>query len=242
MESIIKLKNMEYKKSEYVVLKHIDFTLYKGDFLCIIGKTGSGKSSFGKMLSNSDIYQNKDLNIKYAYKKSLDYYDTLYEYFGVQKNNKEVLELAQNLELSEYLDYKPSSLSYGYQSLICLMEALLVNPDVLIVDSLLDGLSMSLHDKVLKFLKSLNHKKNITIIYITENVSDALLFRKIAIISDGTIVYNGTLKKSLIDLNIWKKAGLELPFEIELSKKLEYYGLVDEPIFSVDKLVDKLWK
>ena len=44
MESIIKLKNMEYKKSEYVVLKHIDFTLYKGDFLCIIGKTGSGKT------------------------------------------------------------------------------------------------------------------------------------------------------------------------------------------------------
>ena len=122
------------------------------------------------------------------------------------------------------------------------MEALLVNPDVLIIDSLLDGLSMPLHDKVLKFLKSLNYKKNITIIYITENISDALLFRKIAIISDGTIVYNGTLKKSFIDLNIWKKAGLELPFEIELSKKLEYYGLVDGPIFSVDKLVDKLWK
>ncbi len=36
------------------------------------------------------------------------------------------------------------------------MEALLVNPDVLIIDSLLDGLSMPLHDKVLKFLKSLN--------------------------------------------------------------------------------------
>ena len=46
----------------------------------------------------------------------------------------------------------------------------------------------------------------------------------------------------LQDDKIWKEAGMKLPFMADLSLKLKYYNLLDEPILDMNKMVKQLWK
>jgi len=49
-ETILELKNVSIFQGDSMVLNHVNFEMKKGDFVYLIGKTGSGKSSFMKTL------------------------------------------------------------------------------------------------------------------------------------------------------------------------------------------------
>lgn len=245
MENIIEVSNLTYKMKTKVILKDITFTLREGDIFCIIGPTGSGKSTLGKLLVRDTSNQ-----IKISQKTKKEYVtptfnckgDTVYEYVDSTVSKEEVKRCAKELGIIEYLDCRPSTLSYGIQCLLQLLKALLQHPDILILDSILDSVDALTREKVIKYLKKMNRIDHTTIIYITENIEDILFFKKIMILNNGYIQYYGTLESSLKKEDIWRDSHLSYPFEIELSKKLKYYGLVDKPLLSIDKLVDTLWK
>lgn len=154
----------------------------------------------------------------------------------------DVDKLAKTLGVIDILDCKPSTLSYGLQCLVHLMEALIIPCDVLLLDDLLDGLDLALREKVFKYLKKLNRDKNVTIIYATQNSNDILYFKKLIMLNQGKLVYYGKIEDSFLNDELWRSCSISYPFEVELSKKLKYYGLVDKNILSIDKLVNTLWK
>lgn len=245
MENIIEVNHLTCQIEEKLILNDITFSLKKGDFLCIVGAIGSGKSTLERLLfsnTNKKIKIDKNLKMEYIPPIFPLEGDTVYQYLETTKSIEKINDLAKQLGILKYLDCKPSTLSYGIQCLLQLMKSLLKNPDVLFLDSILDGLDTLSREKILKFLKKLNCTEHITIIYATENTNDLLFFKKIMILNQGSLYYFGTLAKAFSSDEIWKNSNLPYPFEVELSKKLKYYGLVDEPLFSIDKLVNTLWK
>ena len=72
-------------------------------------------------------------------------------------------------------------------------------------------------------------------------MNDILYGKRVVILNDKKIILDSKLKKSFNE-KIFKQASLELPFMVSLSNKLSYYGLVDETITDMNKMVNKLWK
>ena len=79
------------------------------------------------------------------------------------------------------------------------------------------------------------------IINITTYMDDTLLGDNIIIMDKGKIVLNGTKEDVFEQNDIIKKVGLDLPFIIDLSIKLKYYGLVDRIYFNMEELIDVIW-
>ena len=94
---------------------------------------------------------------------------------------------------------------------------------------------------VLKVLTDLN-KEGMTIINITHNSEELLYGNEIIVLNGGIIQDQGITKELLRKEKLFKNNGLELPFVVDLSYKLKYYGLVDDIVLDIDELVNKIWK
>ena len=62
------------------------------------------------------------------------------------------------------------------------------------------------------------------------------------VLNNGNIIMEGQPLSILREESILNRAGLELPFMIDLSLKLEFYELLNEEITDMDRMVDTLWK
>ena len=58
----------------------------------------------------------------------------------------------------------------------------------------------------------------------------------------GNIVLNGPKEFVFLEEKTFNKLGLKLPFIVELTTKLQYYGLIDHLIFDMEELVNEIWK
>ena len=92
--------------------------------------------------------------------------------------------------------------------------------------------------KLIKYLKD-NQKR---IINYTLDIEETLLFDYIIVIHDQKIIMEGPTKNILTEEKILKKLGFNLPFVVELSNGLKYYGLIPEIYFDNESLVQALWK
>ena len=92
--------------------------------------------------------------------------------------------------------------------------------------------------KLIKYLKD-NQKR---IINYTLDIEETLLFDYIIVIHDQKIIMEGPTKDILTEEKILKKLGFNLPFVVELSNGLKYYGLIPEIYFDNESLVQALWK
>ena len=269
MANIIIAENLSYSCGKNKVLDNISITVEKGTFTSIIGSSGCGKSIIGKTLLGlvefdgnvtiSDIKVTKN-NVS----KINNYVDILFEnpdnQFIIDNVEEELMFILENLnydskdidtkinEIVELLDIKEllkksmNQLSSGEKQLVSLATILIKEPKLLIIDNaftMLDGVTKN---KVLKVLKKLQKEKEMTIIFITSNIEDTVYSDKIIVLNNGKIVLEGTKNAVYKEEKLLKKIGLNLPFMVDLSNKLSYYGLIDKTLLNMENMVDKLWK
>ena len=65
---------------------------------------------------------------------------------------------------------------------------------------------------------------------------------KLIILNKGEIILDDDATTSLTKDSLLNKAGLDLPFMIDLSTKLKYYNLLDDVELEMNRMVEKLWK
>ncbi len=92
-------------------------------------------------------------------------------------------------------------------------------------------------ETLFKYLKD----NNKIIINYTTNIEETLYFDYIIVIHDNKIIMEGPKKALLKEEKILKKLGFNLPFIVELSIGLKYYGLIDKIYYDNESLVNKLW-
>lgn len=147
-------------------------------------------------------------------------------------------KLVNILKIKDLLLYDFDTLSSGEKQLIQIARALSSDFDRIIIVDAISNISGINKEKILKYMKRL---KNKTIIYITNNKED-IIYTDNFILCDNEIILNDKLSKVLDKEKEFKKIGFDLPFMPLLSLKLKYYNLIDMPILSMERMVDKLWK
>ena len=263
---MIKINHLNYEYKNKVIFNDINLLINKGEFLFIIGPSGSGKTTLIKILSgliegNFDIkINNLDLNNITEIRKNMSVilenpnniflaetvYDELafrLENLGINKKeiDIEVKRISKDLKIDNLLEMTPNNLSGGEKELVAIASGLVGNPEIVILDecmSMIDGITK---EYIFKYLKKLNRTNKTTIICTTQEMNDILYGKRVVILNDKKIILDSKLKKSFNE-KIFKQASLELPFMVSLSNKLSYYGLVDETITDMNKMVNKLWK
>lgn len=263
---MIKINHLNYEYKNKVIFDDINLSIDKGEFLFVIGPSGSGKTTLIKILSgliegNFDIkINNLDLNNITEIRKNMSVilenpnniflaetvYDELafrLENLGINKKeiDIEVKRISKDLKIDNLLEMTPNNLSGGEKELVAIASGLVGNPEIVILDecmSMIDGITK---EYIFKYLKKLNRTNKTTIICTTQEMNDILYGKRVVILNDRKIILDSKLKKSFNE-KIFKQASLELPFMVSLSNKLSYYGLVDETITDMNKMVNKLWK
>lgn len=246
------------------IIKDFNLEIKSTGIYSIVGKSCSGKTLLLKTLAGfieykgnitileEDLKRNKKKirdNSGFLLDNSNDMFITEVvrkEYEIELKNHlckdidSKIKEVSKLLNIEKLLDRNISDLSGGEKRLVSIGIILLKDPSILFLDSPFDMLDCYEKNKVVSILKKIG--KKIPVIILNNNLEDVLYSSKIFILDDGKIVLSGKKDKILKEEKILKKAMIKLPVMADLSNKLSYYGLLNDIILDVDKMVDILWK
>ncbi len=216
MPDKIVVKNLTKKFGELLVLDDISFTIKEGEFLCVVGPTGCGKTTFLNLLTRiytmtkGDIYIDgkpadpKVHNISFAFQEPsaipwLSVKENLkfglkIKKFPAEEIDRRVEHIAALLGLTKVLDAYPHQLSVSEEQRVIIGRAFITYPDLLLLDEPYGQMDLKmrfyLEDQVLKLKQELGS----TVLFITHNIEEAVyLADRILILSNKPT----TLKESL---------------------------------------------
>ena len=226
MKLAIEIKNL-YKKynKNFLALNNINLNIMQGDFFSLLGPNGAGKTTLISILTN--LLKNDNGTIKIFGKNincseskkiiglvpqeiNLNIFETAEQivitqagYYGIsRKIAKERSDFYFNkLNLWNKKNIPPRFLSGGTKRRVMIIRALLHNPKILILDEPTAGVDIESRMRMWNFLKKLNENKT-TIILTTHYLEEAeKLCNKIAIINNGKIIKDDSMKNILSSLN-----------------------------------------
>jgi len=141
----------------------------------------------------------------------------------------------------DYLKKEPINLSGGQKQRVALAGALILRPEILILDEATSMLDPKGKSTVRKYLNRI-HKENpeLSIISITHDVDEALLADQVLILSKGKLVKSGKPEEVLRDEQALLDLKLDMPFVYRVEKKLSE-ACIDSKAESIEQLVEDIW-
>ena len=269
MKNIIEIKDVNFFYGQHQILKNINLNIKEHSFTTILGPNSSGKSTLIKLLLGlektegkikidgilltketiSDI--RKQLGVVFENSSDQLISKTVEEClnFSLENTNypktkrkKQINKIINELKLESILAKDLHNLSIGEKQKVAFATTLVTEPKILILDGAFTMIENKTKNEILKILKDLQKNKKITIIMTTNDTNDCLLGDKIVIIQEGTIIKEGSTEEVCKEEKLFRQIGLELPFMVDLSIKLQYYGLIDKIIYDMNEMVDTIWK
>ena len=197
---IFECKDVTLGYENKVVAKNLNFKIDQGDYLCVVGENGTGKSTLIKTLLGLIKHLNGEViaNVQGKNHKGVGYLPqqtqaqkdfpaSVWEVVlsGVLNNDhrcpfynkKDKAEAEKNMEKLNILDLKKRcyrELSGGQQQRVLLARALCATDSVLILDEPVTGLDPAASMEFYETIKDLNKKENVTIIMVSHDIKNAL--------------------------------------------------------------------
>ena len=197
-------------------LKHVSFSVPKGEFVAVVGESGSGKSTLlntlgaldtptsGKVyIDGKDIFAMKEKQLTVFRRRNIGF---IFQAFNLipeltveqnmmfpvlldyQKPNKKYLEeLLTVLNLKERRNHLPNQLSGGQQQRVAIGRALLSRPSLILADEPTGNLDSKNSSEVIALLHEASKKYAQTIIMITHSQSIAQTADRVLKVSDGVL-------------------------------------------------------
>lgn len=192
----VQVKNLTKKFGDLLVLDNISFDVQKGEFLCIVGPTGCGKTTFlnsltklykpteGEILLDGEPVDLKKHSIAYIFQE----YSTMpwltveqnvgfgLDIKGVEKEKAQALvdEYLDIVGLTKYRNYYPDQLSASMLQRVVIARAFATQPELLLMDEPYGQLDIQLRYHLEDELISLWQRTGTTVIFITHNIEEAV--------------------------------------------------------------------
>lgn len=197
---IFECKDVTLGYENKVVAKNLNFKIDQGDYLCVVGENGTGKSTLiktllglikslnGEVIANVQGKNHKGVGyLPQQTQAQKDFPASVWEVVlsGVLNNDhrcpfynkKDKAEAEKNMEKLNILDLKKRcyrELSGGQQQRVLLARALCATDSVLILDEPVTGLDPAASMEFYETIKDLNKKENVTIIMVSHDIKNAL--------------------------------------------------------------------
>ncbi|MGI6702268.1 MAG: energy-coupling factor transporter ATPase [Christensenellales bacterium] len=272
---IIKLNNVSYRYRQgggalIEALKNISVSIYQGEFIVLIGKNGSGKSTFAKMLNglylptegDVEVFGINTCNSKRIFdiraKVGMVFQNPDNQMiasiveddiaFGPENLGIEREEIIRRVDwalaavgMSGYRKSTPFKMSGGQKQRIAIAAVLAVKPEVLVLDESTAMLDPKGRREVMEVLKSLNKNENITIIHITHNMEEAIGADRVMVLNDGELVLDDTPEIVFTEEELLNEYNLDLPLVTEIQMALNKTGFnIDGFITNEKELAEKI--
>lgn len=202
--------------NEVVAVNDANLSVEQGEFVAIVGSSGSGKSSLMHMLGGvdrptsgqvyiegNDIYKMDDDKLAIFRRRQVGLIYQFYNLIPVlnveenillpceldgRKADREILlELAEHLGLQKRMKHLPNELSGGQQQRGAIARALITRPAILLADEPTGNLDSRASGEIMELLKEANRRYKQTIIMITHNLELAKQADRVMSIEDGCV-------------------------------------------------------
>ncbi len=261
----IEIKNLRHTFEDGTVgLDGINLVIPEGDFVALIGHNGAGKTTlinhligFLKPANGTILIGGKDISgmrvatlaqsVGYLFQNPDNqiFTDSVTQElkFGLEniKLRGTVIEERVNraismMELAEFRDRHPHSLSRGQRQRLAVASILAMEPDIIVLDEPTTGQDWGHVNKFLQQIKHLNELGK-TIILITHDMNLVAGYARRTVVMDkGKIVLDGDTRHVFSKQEILEKTGITLPVITRLSPDLLKEGVDIPPLLTVQEL------
>jgi len=251
-------------------VKNLSLQIQPGEFVGILGRNGSGKSTFAKMLNalleptegsitisgmdtkDSDqtlnirkkagmVFQNPDNQIIGTMVEE----DVAFgpENLGVATKEiiSRVTEALETVGMTAFREASPNRLSGGQKQRVAIAGVLSMQPRCIIFDESTSMLDPQGRREVLQAAHELNRKQNITILFITHDMDEVIEADRVVVIHEGSLVMEGTPQAVFAEHERLQAYGLRVPHVTELALRLQKQGIpMEQPVLTIQDLLKEI--
>ena len=251
----IEIENLSFKYNgeEKYAVEDLSLKIEKGDFVAIVGRNASGKSTLAKLINGLIAPLSGEINVLgYDAKDQKNVFEirkrcgivfqnpdnqavaTFVEddvAFGPENIGVKREEIGERIEFAlkatgteKYKERQISMLSGGQKQRVAIAGVLALRPEILILDESTSMLDPRGRAEVMSVVKKLN-EEGMTVVVITHYMDEVGDCRKVFVMSEGRILKSGTPQEIFEDGELLDKAGLELPTPAKIAAALKKRGI-----------------
>ena len=259
------------EENAVVAVKGVTLEIEDGSFVCVCGENGSGKSTLAKLMNGllqptsgsvtvdgkttateeepelfairqkvGMVFQNPDNQMIASIIEDEIAFGP--ENLGVPREEigERITYALEAVGMSEHRHHTPYKLSGGQKQRIAIAAVLAMRPEVLVLDESTAMLDPKGRAEVLKVARELN-EQGITVVLITHFMDEAVTADRIVVMSNGSVVMDGTPQEVFRDREGIKKYHLELPVADDLAAELMQEGVpIDPVVYSESTLAEAI--
>ena len=257
---------------EKTILHALDFSVQPGEFVAILGRNGSGKSTIAKLANGilepdegqisvcgldtaseenhreirrncGLVFQNPDNQIVATIVEE----DVA---FGPENLGVPPAEIRSRVDAAlkavgmyDYRKKEPHKLSGGQKQRVAIAGILAMDPKCIILDEATAMLDPHGRREVMETVRRLNRERGITILYITHFMDEAAAADRVIVMDDGKIVIDDGPRAVFSQVERMKSLGLDVPQVTEMMDSLSRCGInTGGSVLDVDECIDRLAK
>lgn len=220
------IKNYNLELEGKIMLANFSLSLNSNSMVCFLGESGSGKSLLlKKLLSSQDQWETNGSTAFY-----------LGEVKNIKSWKDEFSYDQLNLEWQTFLT--KFLMNQENLSIRCaIISKIIKRPDFFFCEDLHHYLKTEEMDLLWNFCREMGIK----VFYVTNCIEDTPFFDYLMVIKNNQIAMEGKTSLVLQEEKLMKLLGFSLPFYVNLSIQLKYYGLVDKLCLTKEELEETLW-
>ncbi len=227
-EPKVRVEHLTKRFGDLLVLDDLNFEVQEGEFLCIVGPTGCGKTTFlnsltrlyepsaGDILVNGVPVDPKKQNISYIFLEQNIRFGLEIKRVPKAEADASVEEMLEIVGLEQFRDYYPSQLSISMLQRVAIARAFATKPELLLMDEPYGQLDIDLRFKLEDELIKLWQRTGTTVLFITHNIEEAVyLSQKIMVLTNKP-----TSVKTVIDNPLPLPRDVVQPEFVELRNRV----------------------
>lgn len=231
------------------ILKGVDLTIKKGEFIALLGRNGSGKTTFSKQLNailrpsegtvtvdemgtkDADklyeirqrvgmVFQNPDNQMVAASVEEEVAFGP--ENLGMESDTivARVKQALEQVRMWKRRKTAPNHLSGGQKQRIAIAGILAMHPDYIVLDEPTAMLDPKGRKEVMEALQRLNQEQKMTVILITHDMEEAALASRVILLADGQMRFDGRPEKFFGADALLAEMGMDAPLSYQVQQAM----------------------
>ena len=276
MDNYIEFKDVTFAyqnpdDSEAVsVIRKLNVSIKKGDFVAVLGHNGCGKSTFAKLCNAIEIPQSGKVTVDGIDTADEDRLYDIRQKVGMVFQNpdnqivativeddvafgpenlgiepkeirRRVDEALKRVSMYDFRFSEPHKLSGGQKQRVAIAGIIAMQPECIILDEPTAMLDPKGRQEVMDTVKMLNREYGITVVFITHYMDEAVKANRVIVMDEGNILLDGTPKQVFGHHDTLRRVGLDIPEASELASELRKSGVkIKKDILDIDELCQEL--